>query len=111
MGFDQRFYLILNLAIGGTLGGHVSFSSDQVMEVDYAHVYCLDGSVSCKTPPYSCCNECGSKSYCSPHSGNCYDSKNKDHYLSCLAPMPSPIQSELPAADTSLTPASLPALV
>jgi len=81
--FDQRFYLILNLAIGGMLGGHVSFNSDQIMEVDYVHVYCLDGGVSCKTPAYSCCTKCGGRAYCSPGSGNCYDSKSKDYYEAC----------------------------
>lgn len=38
--FDQPQYLILNIAMGGTLGGAVppSFTSDQ-MEVDYVRVY------------------------------------------------------------------------
>jgi beta-glucanase (GH16 family) len=38
--FDQPQYLILNIAMGGSLGGAVptSFSADQ-MEVDYVRVY------------------------------------------------------------------------
>mmetsp|Transcript_20861 Transcript_20861/g.71925 ORF Transcript_20861/g.71925 Transcript_20861/m.71925 type:complete len:502 (+) Transcript_20861:79-1584(+) len=49
--FDQEFYLILNLAVGGSWGGSClkdgtpscsssnEFGNDQVMEVDYARVY------------------------------------------------------------------------
>lgn len=50
--FNQRFYLILNLAVGGSWGGFClnggpscssadHFGSDQVMEVDYVRVYDL----------------------------------------------------------------------
>merc|ERR1712186_74521 len=45
--FNRRFYLILNLALGGNLGGHISFEDDQVMEIDYVRVFCLDGSTNC----------------------------------------------------------------
>merc|ERR1711933_183215 len=48
--FDRRFYLILNLAVGGSWGGFClnqgpscsnqdHFGSDQVMEVDFVRVY------------------------------------------------------------------------
>jgi beta-glucanase (GH16 family) len=86
--FDQRFYLILNLAIGGTLGGSVRFGDeDQVMEIDYVRVYCLDGGQTCTTPRFSCCNGCKSyMPFCSPESQNCYTTKNKDYYESCPRP-------------------------
>merc|ERR1712137_571579 len=72
--FNRRFYLILNLALGGNLGGGISFGrEDQVMEVDYARVYCLDGSMNCKTEKFSCCSGCPGKRHCSPRSGSCYD--------------------------------------
>jgi len=45
----------------------------------------------------SCCEQCQGRDFCSPESMNCYDSKDKDYYLSCsggsdggLAPGPSP---------------------
>lgn len=40
--FDQEFHIILNLAIGGKMGGNVDlniFDSDVEMEVDYVRVY------------------------------------------------------------------------
>jgi hypothetical protein len=50
--FDRHFFLILNLAVGGSWGGkcvngkpscssHSEFGMSQVMEVDYARVYAL----------------------------------------------------------------------
>jgi len=51
--FNKQFYLILNLAVGGSWGGnclnhkrpscssHAQFGNPQVMEVDYARVYAL----------------------------------------------------------------------
>lgn len=81
--FSRRFYLILNLAIGGNLGGSVNFWDDQVMEIDYVRVYCLDGSKECTTPKFSCCNQCSGKPFCSPNSFSCYDEKAKDYYESC----------------------------
>lgn len=50
--FDRRFFLILNLAVGGSWGGscvggrpscssHSEFGHSQLMEVDYARVYAL----------------------------------------------------------------------
>jgi beta-glucanase (GH16 family) len=50
--FDKNFYLILNLAVGGSWGGYCvdgrpscsssdAFAQPQVMEVDYARVYSL----------------------------------------------------------------------
>eukprot|EP00927_Polykrikos_kofoidii_P084418 TRINITY_DN8886_c0_g1_i1.p1 TRINITY_DN8886_c0_g1~~TRINITY_DN8886_c0_g1_i1.p1 ORF type:complete len:482 (-),score=79.60 TRINITY_DN8886_c0_g1_i1:103-1485(-) len=93
--FDQRFFLILNLAIGGTWGGFCtsypscSRSSElkhhQVFEVDYVRVFCLDGSVSCTSPKFSCCNKCAGRAACSPRSKTCYDRKAKDYYESCDA--------------------------
>eukprot|EP00929_Paragymnodinium_shiwhaense_P062666 TRINITY_DN3129_c0_g1_i1.p2 TRINITY_DN3129_c0_g1~~TRINITY_DN3129_c0_g1_i1.p2 ORF type:complete len:398 (+),score=94.31 TRINITY_DN3129_c0_g1_i1:76-1269(+) len=36
-------------------------------------------------PPSSgCCNSCGGKPFCSPHSFNCYDSKRRSYYESCV---------------------------
>merc|ERR1712048_160154 len=67
--FDTSFYVILNLAIGGNLGGSARFNDDQIMEVDYVRVYCLDGTTTCPDVP--------------PKSGNCYQSKNNDYYESC----------------------------
>jgi len=81
--FNRRFYLILNLALGGNLGGSIQFSDEQVMEVDYARVYCLDGTTTCKTEKYSCCSKCPGKQYCSPRSGSCYDEKRRDYYETC----------------------------
>jgi len=81
--FSRRFYLILNLAIGGNLGGSVKFYDDQVMEIDYVRVYCLDGSKECTTPKFSCCSKCSGKPFCSPSSHSCYDEKAKDYYESC----------------------------
>merc|ERR1712232_1160302 len=84
--FNRRFYLILNLALGGNLGGHISFDDEQVMEVDYARVFCLDGSTACNTQynqKYTCCSKCSGKAFCSPRSGNCYDEKRRDYYETC----------------------------
>merc|ERR1712187_394352 len=81
--FNRRFYLILNLALGGNLGGPIRFGEEQVMEVDYARVFCLDGSTTCKTEKFTCCSKCSGKQYCSPRSGNCYDEKKSDYYEAC----------------------------
>jgi len=83
--FNRRFYLILNLALGGNLGGPIKFGEEQVMEVDYARVFCLDGSMTCKTEKFTCCSTCPGKQYCSPRSGNCYDEKKQDYYETCEA--------------------------
>ncbi len=51
--FDQEFHMILNLALGGTLGGDL-FESDwgpdgHKMLVDYVRVYeCVEGPSGCK---------------------------------------------------------------
>lgn len=40
--FNREFYIILNLAIGGTLGGHINdaiFNNDVLMKVDWVRVY------------------------------------------------------------------------
>ena len=50
--FDQRFYLILNLAIGGSWGGQQGIDSTKFpfrFEIDYARVYKMDLG----TGPYS----------------------------------------------------------
>jgi beta-glucanase (GH16 family) len=81
--FNRRFYLILNLALGGNLGGHIGFREDQVMEIDYVRVFCLDGSMSCETEKFTCCAKCAGKNFCSPRSGSCYGDKRKDYYETC----------------------------
>merc|ERR1712176_505038 len=83
--FDKSFYMILNLAIGGNLGGSVRFDDDQIMEIDYVRVYCLDGTTTCPQVPKkkSCCESCSGTSFCSPMSGTCYDVKKKDYYETC----------------------------
>jgi len=96
--FGRRFYLILNLAIGGNLGGPVYFNDDQVMEVDYVRVFCLDGSTSCRTPKFDCCSSCAGKPFCSPRSGNCYDSKRSNYYNTCPMTVPDS-QPELEPGD------------
>lgn len=83
--FNRRFYLILNLALGGNLGGSIQFWEDQVMELDYVRVFCLDGTTSCKTEKITCCDRCSGEPYCSPKSGNCYNEKRNDYYDSCNA--------------------------
>merc|ERR1712048_589293 len=83
--FNRRFYLILNLALGGNLGGHINFWEDQVMEIDYVRVFCLDGSRTCKTDKITCCDKCPGQKYCSPKSGNCYSEKKNDYYDTCEA--------------------------
>jgi len=54
--FDKNFFLILNVAVGGSWGGYClhgenpsctsesHFRNDQVMEVDYVRVYTLKSS-------------------------------------------------------------------
>ena len=38
--FDNPFYIILNTAVGGTLGGNIDSNfPDDVMEIDYVRVY------------------------------------------------------------------------
>merc|ERR1712232_1017823 len=49
--FEKSFYMILNLAIGGNLGGSVHFDDDRIMEIDYVRVYCLDGTTTCPQLP------------------------------------------------------------
>lgn len=51
--FDQEFYMILNLAMGGGLGGTVdpNFISD-TFEIDYVRVYQRDYAVGDTTPPF-----------------------------------------------------------
>merc|ERR1712151_1485352 len=85
--FDKSFYMILNLAIGGNLGGRVKFKDDQIMEIDYVRVYCLDGTTTCPQVPekQSCCEGCSGKSFCSPRSGTYYDSKRRPYYETCTA--------------------------
>jgi len=83
--FNRHFYLILNLALGGNLGGPIGFGDDQIMEVDYVRVFCLDGSMSCATEKITCCDSCPGRNYCSQISLNCYDEQNKDYYDSCNA--------------------------
>merc|ERR1712066_816697 len=78
-------YMILKLAIGGNLGGSAQFYDDQIMEIDYVRVYCLDGTTTCPQVPEdkSRCEECSGNNFCSPRSGTCYEAKNKDYYESC----------------------------
>merc|ERR1711881_617931 len=88
--------------------GH--FEDDQIMEVDYVRVYCLDGTTTCPDvpPKRSCCSKCSGEPFCSPKSGNCYDTKKNDYYESCggddsaavadsNAPASSPTQTPVPA--------------
>jgi len=82
--FNRRFYLLLNLALGGNLGGSINFNDDQVMEIDYVRVFCLDGSTRCKTEKITCCDKCPGQKYCSPKSGNCYGEKKSDYYDTCV---------------------------
>ena len=38
--FDKKFFFLLNVAVGGTLGGDIPFNfPDDVMEIDYIRVY------------------------------------------------------------------------
>jgi beta-glucanase (GH16 family) len=38
--FNQKFFLILNLAMGGTFGGNIDAAfNSALMEVDYVRVY------------------------------------------------------------------------
>lgn len=50
--FDQEFYLILNLAMGGSMGGTVdpAFTSD-TFEIDYVRVYQRDYLIDDAAPP------------------------------------------------------------
>jgi len=82
--FNRRFYLLLNLALGGNLGGSINFNDDQVMQIDYVRVFCLDGSTNCKTEKITCCDKCPGQKYCSPKSGNCYGEKKSDYYDTCV---------------------------
>eukprot|EP00929_Paragymnodinium_shiwhaense_P005768 TRINITY_DN1080_c0_g4_i1.p1 TRINITY_DN1080_c0_g4~~TRINITY_DN1080_c0_g4_i1.p1 ORF type:complete len:474 (+),score=75.33 TRINITY_DN1080_c0_g4_i1:2-1423(+) len=83
--FNRRFYLIFNLAVGGNLGGGINFGDDQVMEIDYVRVFCLDGSMSCKTEQITCCGNCPGKKHCSQKSGSCYNEKRQWYYDTCDA--------------------------
>jgi beta-glucanase (GH16 family) len=109
--FNRRFYLILNLALGGNLGGPIGFGGEhQIMEVDYARVYCLDGSTTCKTEQITCCGNCAGtgKAFCSQRSGNCYDTKRQDYYNECpveRAPAVEPVAPETPSSPESPSPA------
>eukprot|EP00929_Paragymnodinium_shiwhaense_P042104 TRINITY_DN2184_c0_g1_i8.p2 TRINITY_DN2184_c0_g1~~TRINITY_DN2184_c0_g1_i8.p2 ORF type:complete len:168 (+),score=21.38 TRINITY_DN2184_c0_g1_i8:76-579(+) len=39
----------------------------------------------------TCCSGCNGKPFCSPNSGNCYDTKRKSYYETCEAnPQPAP---------------------
>jgi len=52
--FDQDFFLILNLAIGGTWGGRQGVDDSifpVAMEFDYARVFALDYALLDQTPP------------------------------------------------------------
>ena len=50
--FDQRFHLIMNLAIGGSWGGSIDNSIfPQTLEVDYVRVYQKDYAGMDQTPP------------------------------------------------------------
>jgi beta-glucanase (GH16 family) len=63
-----------------------------------------------------CCQKCPGRSFCSPVSGNCYDTRAKDYYYSCKAsstpsppssvPSPPPSQglAPPPASDGGLAP-------
>lgn len=47
--FDQEFYVILNLALGGKMGGNINdniFNSDIEMEIDYVRIYQKGGQSS-----------------------------------------------------------------
>eukprot|EP00928_Gymnodinium_smaydae_P027427 TRINITY_DN2121_c0_g1_i1.p1 TRINITY_DN2121_c0_g1~~TRINITY_DN2121_c0_g1_i1.p1 ORF type:complete len:494 (-),score=79.29 TRINITY_DN2121_c0_g1_i1:88-1569(-) len=39
-------------------------------------------------PSASCCDKCAGRSFCSPVSGNCYDSQRQPYYLSCVEMVP-----------------------
>lgn len=89
--FNRRMYLILNLAMGGNFGGHISDHEDQVMEVDYVRLFCLDGSTNCTTPKIECCDKCPGQRFCSPRSKSCYDDKRRDYYNECeVGSVPTP---------------------
>jgi beta-glucanase (GH16 family) len=83
--FNRRFYLILNLALGGNLGGRIGFENDQVMEIDYVRIFCLDGTTNCAHEQVTCCEACQAGQYCSHISGNCYAEQKKWYYESCEA--------------------------
>merc|ERR1719161_341592 len=103
--FKQPFYLILNLALGGNLGGSIKFSDDQVMEVDYVRVFCLDGSTDCKAEQISCCGNCRGHNYCSPKSGKCYNEKKNNYYETCQAPeQVTPAPTPVPSPDAVESP-------
>ena len=51
---DKRFYLILNVAVGGTLGGE--FSPEDLpatLDTDWIRVYPRDCSPTCFTYPFT----------------------------------------------------------
>jgi len=50
----------------------------------YARPVCINSSAA--APEVSCCRACLGKPYCSPKSGNCYDTRKKAYYESCVAP-------------------------
>lgn len=49
----------------------------------YARPICINKVSSTTAPQVSCCGACLAKSYCSPKSGNCHDTKKKPYYKSC----------------------------
>ncbi|MBN1597241.1 MAG: carbohydrate-binding protein [Bacteroidales bacterium] len=51
--YDHSFYLILNIAIGGDLGGTVDLDGiwPTTMEVDYVHVYAFEFGIDDSEPP------------------------------------------------------------
>ncbi len=53
--FDQPFFLLLNVAVGGDFGGKPDSSTvlPASMSVDYVRVYALPGTASSSTPPSS----------------------------------------------------------
>ena len=52
--FDQEFYFILNVAVGGTLGGNIASDfNTATMEVDYVRIYQRDYTNSDKEIPTS----------------------------------------------------------
>jgi len=59
------------------------------------------GIYSCpKFDPADCCQKCGGKGFCSPKSGQCYDWKKKDYYLTCgIAEGEEPSPAETPVEE------------
>jgi beta-glucanase (GH16 family) len=81
--YNRRFYLIINLALGGSLAGEINILDDQVMHIDYVRVFCLDGSMNCNTEKITCCSDCPGQRYCSPKSRTCHAEKKNDYYDTC----------------------------